>query len=73
MASGKVIGRCKQSHKAEDYVSFLKLLDRKAPPGKTLHIIADNYAAHQAPEVKKYLERKQGRFVEHFTPTYCHG
>jgi transposase len=70
VVSGKVIGRCKQSHKAEDYVSFLKLLDRKAPPGKTLHIIADNYAAHKAPQVKQYLEGKAGRFVEHFTPTY---
>jgi transposase len=70
VASGKVIGKCKRSHKAEDYVSFLRLLDRKAPKGKTLHIIADNYSAHKAPAVKKYLDGKKGRFVEHYTPTY---
>jgi transposase len=70
VASGKVIGNCKQSHKAEDYVAFLKLLDRKAPKGKALHIIADNYAAHKAPVVKEYLEGKQERFVVHYTPTY---
>jgi hypothetical protein len=31
VASGNVIGKCKRSHKAEDYVVFLKVLDREAP------------------------------------------
>jgi transposase len=69
-ASGKVIGKCSKSHKAEDYVEFLKLLDRKTPRKKVLHIIADNYSSHKAPAVKQYLEHKKGRFVEHFIPTY---
>jgi len=70
VASGKVIGKCKQSHKAKDYVDFLKVLDKKAPKDKVLHIIADNYSAHKAPEVKAYLKEKTERFVEHFIPTY---
>jgi len=70
VASGKVIGKCRQSHKAEDYVDFLKVLDREAPKDKVLHIIADNYSAHKAPKVKAYLKEKQERFVEHFIPTY---
>ena len=70
VASGKVIGKCQRSHKAEDYVEFLKLLDRKAPKGKVLHIVADNYASHKAQPVKDYLNGKSGRFVEHFIPTY---
>jgi len=70
VASGKVTGKCKQSHKAEDYVDFLKVLDKKAPKGKVLHIIADNYSAHKAPAVKAYLKEKAERFVEHFIPTY---
>jgi transposase len=70
VASGKVIGKCGQSHKAKDYVDFLKVLDKKAPKDKVLHIIADNYSAHKAPEVKGYLKEKAGRFVEHFIPTY---
>jgi len=40
--SGKVIGDCKERHKAADYISFLKMVNRKSPKGKTLHIIADN-------------------------------
>jgi transposase len=70
VASGAVIGKCKKSHKAEDYVDFLKVLDRKAPKGKVLHIIADNYSAHKAPLVKEYLAKNAKRFVEHFIPTY---
>jgi putative transposase len=69
-AGGKVTGKCKQSHKAKDYMLFLKLPGRKAAKGKTLHIIADNYSAHKAPEVKRCLEGKARRFVEHFTPAY---
>jgi transposase len=70
VASGKVIGKCGQSHKAEDYVDFLKELDKNAPKNKVLHIIADNYSAHKAPKVKEYLKEKAERFVEHFIPTY---
>jgi transposase len=68
--SGKVIGECKEKHKAEDYISFLKLIDKKSPKKKTLHIVADNYSAHKTKEVKEYLESKEGRFVEHFIPTH---
>jgi len=70
VASGKVIGKCSKSHKAEDYVEFLKILNRKAPKEKVLHIIADNYSSHKAPAVKEYLKEKTNRFVVHFIPTY---
>jgi transposase len=70
VASGKVIGKCRKSHKAEDYVAFLKLLDKKAPKKKVLHIIVDNYSSHKAPSVKEYLKGKDDRFVVHFIPTY---
>lgn len=68
--SGKVIGKCKRSHKATDYVDFLNTLDKSTPKGKVLHIIADNYAAHKAPVVKKYLAENNTRFVEHYIPTH---
>jgi len=68
--SGKVIGECKEKHKAADYISFLRKIDRQCPKGKVLHIIADNYSAHKTKEVREYLESKNGRFVEHFIPTH---
>lgn len=70
VASGEVIGRCKRSHKADDYVAFLKTLDRSVSKKKILHIIADNYSAHKAAAVKAYLAEKKGRFVVHYIPTH---
>lgn len=68
--SGKVIGECRDQHKAEDYIAFLKRIDKSFPKGKTLHIVADNYSAHKTKEVREYLSSKPGRFVEHFIPTH---
>lgn len=70
VVTGKVIGSCQGSHKAADYIDFLKLLDRKAPKGKSLHVIVDNLSAHKTKEVNEYIESKNGRFVIHFTPTH---
>jgi transposase len=68
--TGNVIGACSDTHKADDYIAFLKKLDRKSPKGKQLHIIADNYAAHKTKEVREYIASRDGRFVEHFIPTH---
>lgn len=68
--SGKVIGECREEHKATDYIAFLKRLDKSCPKKKTLHIIADNYSAHKTKEVREYIASKPGRFVEHFIPTH---
>jgi transposase len=68
--SGKVIGDCRNQHKAADYISFLKMVHNKCPKGKVLHIVADNYSAHKTPEVREYLDSMNGRFVEHFIPTH---
>jgi transposase len=68
--SGKVIGDCSNQHKAADYISFLKMVDKKCPKRKVLHIVADNYSAHKTPEVREYLASKNGQFVENFIPTH---
>jgi transposase len=70
IATGNVIGECKTTHKAEDYIAFLKKVDKGSEKGKVLHIIADNYATHKTKEVKEYLESRGGRFVSHFIPTH---
>ena len=38
------------------------------PKGKTLHLIADNYATHNHPTVQAWLD-KHPRFHMHFMPT----
>jgi len=68
--SGKVIGECRDKHTADDYIAFLKKVDRQSPKSKTLHIVADNYRTHKTAEVREFLDSKPGRFVEHFIPTH---
>lgn len=66
--SGKVIGQCMLKHRAVEFVRFLRRVDKATPPDLDLHLILDNYAAHKAPAVKRWLER-HSRFHLHFTPT----
>ena len=49
-------------------MKFLRQIDRETPKGKTLHLIADNYATHKHPAVPAWLA-KHPRFNMHFTPT----
>lgn len=68
MLEGKVIGQCQARHRHQEWLKFLRRLDREYPEELTLHVIMDNYGTHKTPEVEKWLE-KHSRFVCHFVPT----
>ena len=57
VATGKVIGECMKRHRHQEWVKFLKLIDRSTPKGLDLHLIADNYATHKHPAVKAWLAK----------------
>src|SRR5450759_4865630 len=65
---GQVIGQCQQRHTHAEWLKFLRKIDRETPKGKTLHLIADNYATHKHPVVQERLA-KHPRLHMHFTPT----
>jgi transposase len=65
---GQVIGQCQQRHTHIEWLKFLRQIDRETPKGKTLHLIADNYATHKHPAVQEWLA-KHPRLSMHFTPT----
>jgi transposase len=67
---GKVIGRCMQRHRHQEFIRFLNAIEAEVPAGKIVHVILDNYAAHKHPKVQAWLVRHE-RFVFHFTPTSC--
>ena len=67
---GKVIGRCMQRHRHQEFIRFLKTLNAEVPANKAIHVILDNYAAHKHPQVLAWLARHK-RFTFHFTPTSC--
>ncbi|MBX9829000.1 MAG: IS630 family transposase [Xanthobacteraceae bacterium] len=69
-AKGTVIGECLARRRADEFLSFLKTIDRETPAHLDLHLILDNYATHKTPTVKRWLARHK-RFTLHFTPTSC--
>ena len=65
---GAVIGQCLPRHRHQEFLKFLRKLDRELPEGLELHLILDNYRTHKHAEVNTWLERHP-RFHLHFTPT----
>jgi len=68
VATGKVIGSCVDKHRHEEFLVFLKTIEKEVPKGLEVHLILDNYATHKHAEVKSWLG-KHPRFHLHFTPT----
>ncbi|WP_454295826.1 IS630 family transposase [Salana multivorans] len=68
VATGKVIGQCLPKHRHEEFLKFLRTIDKNVPAGLQIHLILDNYATHKHADVTKWLG-KHPRFHLHFTPT----
>lgn len=66
--TGKVIGSCLPKHRHSEFVRFLKTIDAEVPTGLQVHLVLDNYATHQHPNVVAWLD-EHPRFHLHFTPT----
>jgi transposase len=66
--TGKVIGSCLPRHRHEEFLKFLRTVDREVPKGLAIHMILDNYATHNHADVRAWLD-KHPRFNLHFTPT----
>jgi transposase len=65
---GKVIGQCHPRHRHQEFLKFLRRLDREFPGDRELHLVMDNYGTHKTPAVQQWL-RAHPRFVSHFIPT----
>lgn len=65
---GTVSSMCDDRHRHQEWLKFLRVIDEVTPSGKEIHLIADNYATHKHPKVRRWLARHP-RFLMHFTPT----
>lgn len=70
VAEGTVFGSCAPRHRHQEFLSFLRRLDRQFPKPVDLHLVLDNYGTHNHPRVKEWLVTHP-RFHFHFTPTSC--
>ncbi len=65
---GTIISQCQSRHRHQEWLKFLRLINRSVPSDKEIHLICDNYATHKHPKVQAWIERNP-RFHFHFTPT----
>ena len=65
---GSVVGQCLPRHRHQEFLKFLRTLDREFSSGLDLHLILDNYQTHKHANVDAWLA-KHPRFHLHFTPT----
>ena len=70
LLSGEAIPLVRDTHKSEDFIDFLKILDAKYPQGDTIQLILDNHTVHTSKKVKQFLSTLPGRFVFVFTPKH---
>ncbi len=69
VASGQVISAMTPRHRAEEFRTFLNLIDKTVPADLDVHVVLDNSSTHKTPSIQRWLLRHP-RFTMHFTPTY---
>ena len=68
MAPGKIIGRCQQQHRPQEFLRFRDQIESPGPAGRDIHLVLDNDATHKTPKVATWFQ-KRPRDHLHFTPT----
>jgi len=67
-ATGEVIGRLHKRHRADEFLAFLKAIDREVPKHLDIHLVMDNYGTHKTEKVRTWFAAHP-RYHVHFTPT----
>lgn len=57
VANGQVISRVRAQHRHQEFLDFLRQIDKQTPPELDLHLIVDNYVTHKHAKVKAWLLR----------------
>jgi transposase len=68
VATGETIHECMPRHRHQEFLKFLRKIERSVEPGLEIHVILDNYATHKHAKVRSWLKRVK-RVHLHFIPT----
>jgi transposase len=68
MLTGKVLTQVETRHRHQEYLRFLRLIDRNTAAELAVHLIVDNYSTHKHAKVTAWL-KQHPRFHVHFIPT----
>jgi transposase len=69
LLDGTVLTQCRPRHRHQEFLGFLRTIDKTVPADLEIHIVLDNYATHKHPKVKAWLAARP-RWHLHFVPTY---
>ena len=70
IATGAVMTRCRQRHRHQEFLQFLREVDSNVPEHLDVHLVIDNYATHKHAKVRRWLAARP-RYHVHYTPTYA--
>jgi transposase len=66
--SGKVFAHTAPRHRHQEWLAFLRKIDKEVASELEVHLICDNYSTHKHAKVTAWLKRHR-RFHIHFIPT----
>jgi putative transposase len=69
IASGRVLTKCRQHHRHQEFLSFLRHIDANVPKDLDVHLVVDNYCTHKHAKVRRWIAARP-RYHIHYTPTY---
>jgi transposase len=68
LLNGNIIAECLPRHRHQEFLRFLRRVDRTVAADLDVHIVLDNYGTHTHEAVRHWLEARP-RYHLHFTPT----
>ena len=68
ISTGQVTGESFKQHWHQEFLQFLKKVERQTPRDLEIHIVLDHYATHKHPKILECITRKKRIFL-HFIPT----
>ena len=72
VATGEVVHECLPRHRHQEFLRFLRKVERSVASELDIHVILDNYATHKHPAVRAWLDKHPR--VHPSLPTYVrHG
>lgn len=69
VATGRIIGQMKARHRSQEFLSFLRQIEREIPQDLEVHIVLDNYATHKTVAVSRWLKSRPHWHI-HFISTH---
>ncbi|MFO8237760.1 MAG: IS630 family transposase [Prochlorococcaceae cyanobacterium] len=70
VATGEVFTQCRPRHRHQEFLGFLRQIEKSVPEDLDVHLIVDNYCTHKHAKVRAWLAQRP-RFHVHYTPTYA--